>query len=296
MAVISGRPVIALRGSVPAYRDLKNGYKGADVEQLQQGLREAGYSVADSTGVYGASTQAAVKQLFIDKDFEPALEAADALESPNGPHTTGTRKPIGPRKVVVLRSSEVVFVPEFPARVLEVKATLGSEVKGTLLRLATGELVVTGSLQPSDRRLVKAGSQAKIASPASGTPIKASVRSIGPYSVPEPTSPEGSEEQTEPQQEPGHPITVRSLKPLSTRLTGQEVQVSIDGTPTDGPVLVVPASAIYAAADGSTQVIKMAPDGRQTRVTVTTGATGTGYVEISGTGLAEGDQVVVGAK
>ena len=40
---VSGRPLFALRGNVPAYRDLKLGMTGSDVTQLQRALRDLGY-------------------------------------------------------------------------------------------------------------------------------------------------------------------------------------------------------------------------------------------------------------
>lgn len=59
-------------------------------------------------------------------------------------------------------------------------------------------------------------------------------------------------------------------------------------------MLVVPSSAIYASADGSTQAIKLVQGGEQERIAVTTGATGGGFVEVRTKSLAEGDRVAVG--
>lgn len=51
VAEVSGRPVIVLSGSFPAYRDLRVGDQGADVRQLQRALQST-YGVP-VTGTYG---------------------------------------------------------------------------------------------------------------------------------------------------------------------------------------------------------------------------------------------------
>lgn len=62
---VSGRPVIALHGAVPSYRDLKPGDDGADVTELQTALAELGYSTKpDKTGYFGPDTKAAVTHLY----------------------------------------------------------------------------------------------------------------------------------------------------------------------------------------------------------------------------------------
>lgn len=79
---VSGRPVLALVGSVPAYRDLRPGMTGADVEQLQNGLVAGGFGpVEDPVGKYGASTAAAVSLLYERAGFEaPAPSPASDTE------------------------------------------------------------------------------------------------------------------------------------------------------------------------------------------------------------------------
>lgn len=61
---VAGRPVLVLSGAVPAYRDLVPGVTGPDVVQLQRALRQLGIPVEDPDGTYGASTGAAVTELY----------------------------------------------------------------------------------------------------------------------------------------------------------------------------------------------------------------------------------------
>ncbi|MCD0450541.1 peptidoglycan-binding protein [Actinocorallia sp. API 0066] len=277
VVVVSGRPIIALRGRVPAYRDLRDGFRGPDVVQLQRALRELGHRIGDAEGVYGPSTQEAVRRLYADRGFQPVTEQAEPTEpaKPKG-------KPGKPRTTVILPSGEVQFVPGFPARVVEVKARLGAEAEGVLMKLATGELTVKGSLSPVDRELVRVGKPVRILAEELDLSFAGKVTSVGAFT-------EGGEEM-----EPGHPVVVRGVRPLPERLAGQNVRLTITAAATEGPVLVVPTSAVYAVADGSTQVVRVGPDGRRTRVTVTVGVTAAGLAEVEGDGLAEGDHVVVG--
>lgn len=61
---VSGRPVFLLEGRLPAYRDLRPGSTGDDVEQLQVALTELGYDTAGTDGVFGPGTQDAVRALY----------------------------------------------------------------------------------------------------------------------------------------------------------------------------------------------------------------------------------------
>lgn len=68
---VSGRPIIALPGTVPAYRSLTPGMSGPDVGQLQKALKALGYADTEQSGTFGASTQRAVGALYHDRGFEP---------------------------------------------------------------------------------------------------------------------------------------------------------------------------------------------------------------------------------
>ncbi len=58
---VDERPVVALLGAVPSYRDLQEGDAGEDVRQLQAYLRDAGHLRAQADGVLGPSTVRAVR-------------------------------------------------------------------------------------------------------------------------------------------------------------------------------------------------------------------------------------------
>jgi peptidoglycan hydrolase-like protein with peptidoglycan-binding domain len=60
---VSGRPVIALVGRLPAYRDMTPGSNGPDVAQLQAALHRVGIADDDPVGTYGRGTKDAVTAL-----------------------------------------------------------------------------------------------------------------------------------------------------------------------------------------------------------------------------------------
>ncbi|MGW8353971.1 peptidoglycan-binding protein [Streptomyces wedmorensis] len=69
---VSGRPVIALQGTVPLYRDLKPGAQGSDVGRLQDALQRLGHSTSpDNRGRFGEGTKAAVTALYDALGYEP---------------------------------------------------------------------------------------------------------------------------------------------------------------------------------------------------------------------------------
>lgn len=96
-----------------------------------------------------------------------------------------------------------------------------------------------------------------------------------------------------------HPMLVTATGgPLDRRLAGADVRLTVQAAATEGAVLVVPISAVYADADGATAVLKLLGDGARQRVPVVAGVSGDGYVAVSPVeagALAAGDSVVVGA-
>ncbi|MCU1361233.1 MAG: hypothetical protein JWN99_2522, partial [Ilumatobacteraceae bacterium] len=61
---IAGRPVIALGGDLPTYRDLTPGSKGPDVAQLEVVLQRMGIDTGTVDDTFDSSTSAAVAQLY----------------------------------------------------------------------------------------------------------------------------------------------------------------------------------------------------------------------------------------
>lgn len=71
ITTVNERPIIAFKGSIPAYRDLAVGARGDDVKQLQEALESLGYSIWDEEGNYGEATANAVYRFYLDRGYYP---------------------------------------------------------------------------------------------------------------------------------------------------------------------------------------------------------------------------------
>ena len=338
LAEVSGRPLVALPGRVPAYRDLRPGSKGKDVEQLQTALERLGFDSGDPPGVFGAGTKRALSGFYASIGYEVAttgeedeqalrearrrvreaeravVRARQAARAPEGaPPAAGSARlaveeaedelalarqelaDLERRTGPMLPRSEAVFLPSFPARLSQINGSVGSVVEPPLLVLSSGGLVVRATLPPPERSLVKAGQRVEIVSEVEGITATGRVASIGPLSSGAGGEGEGDQEGAgEPR---GYPMTITGR--FDARLAGQDVRLAIEAASTQGPVLVVPLAAVFATADGQTEVIRVGADGRQERVRVVAGASGDGFVAVrpagnAGDRLAPGDRVVVG--
>lgn len=74
---VAGRPVIVLPGALPAYRTLRAGMKGPDVNQLKDALRSVGIDPGGSD-VYDAATANAVTALYQKVGYSPPAVKTDA--------------------------------------------------------------------------------------------------------------------------------------------------------------------------------------------------------------------------
>jgi peptidoglycan hydrolase-like protein with peptidoglycan-binding domain len=73
----SGRPVMVLQGTTPAYRDMIFGTAGDDVKQLEEGLKRLGFDPGKVDGEFDESTSAAVAKWYKSKGFEPFEPTAE---------------------------------------------------------------------------------------------------------------------------------------------------------------------------------------------------------------------------
>lgn len=286
---ISGRPLIALPGSIPAYRDFVVGTRGPDVEQLQRALVSTGdLPQWRVSGEFDWWTQVAVGEMY------------DRLGYPS----------VGTGSSISLPLSEVVFVASLPATVATVAVQLGAPLPASGDPVAT---VNTGSEQvramvPQGQQVgIQAGQTVQMSDDVTGRQTTGTVVSVGAY-----TSGQSSDSNASAQQNPGtggtaggqnaagqagYPVIVQPSEPLGTDWLGANVRVQIVGAQTAGEVLVVPSSAIATDAAGGSSVRVRAADGSETTVPVRTGMIVGGLVEVTpvqGEALSVGDEVVTG--
>ncbi|TDB73226.1 efflux RND transporter periplasmic adaptor subunit [Micromonospora sp. KC723] len=258
---IDNRPVVLLYGSLPAYRVLRTGVEGTDVEQFEQNLKALGYSGFTVDDEYSDSTASAVKKWQEDL----------------GLPETGT-----------VELGRVVYAAG-AVRVDEQKAAVGDAVQpGTALLTHTGTArVVTVDLDVADQRLAKKGAPVKVKLPGGST----SGGKIGKTrTVVDASGGEGGQEEPETKIE----VTI-SLDDAKAMAGLGQAAVKVDFTASERKdVLTVPVAALLALAEGGygVQVV----EGAATRiVAVETGLFASGRVEVSGDGLTEGMTVGIPA-
>ncbi|MEI5519585.1 peptidoglycan-binding protein [Streptomyces brasiliscabiei] len=326
---ISGRPLFALQGTLPAYRDLKPGAHGADVTQLQQALAHLGHTTTpDAKGTFGTGTKRALSAFYASRGYDPlpatadggaALAAAERTvtqaerawqDAPKGKAKSRAAEDLATAKAEraaleavdgpMLPAAEVVFLRSLPARADRLGTRVGAEAgPGTeLLTVSSGELVVQGALGPEQRALVRAGQQVEILSEVTGTTADGTVTTVSEQpdrnagdsqNSGDGGSGEGSGG--------GYVVLVDPVRKLPVKLAGEDVRLTVTAGSSKEKVLIVPVSAISAGADGKAVVTVYGPDGRHRRTEVTTGTTGNGFVAVRPVGrapLRAGDRVIVG--
>lgn len=192
MVAISGRPVIALKGKLPAYRDIAPDSSGPDVTQLRAALRELGYaSNPDRAGWFGPASQAAVSRLYRDAGFEPALTSPSAIKDQSEARrvlglaqaeldraTAGGVDDAAVRDAreardearanlsnllittgVMVPRAEVFFLPSAKIKVVSVPVRTGQQVQSgdSLVVLGVGPTLLLGQVDPQLAHSLKTG-------------------------------------------------------------------------------------------------------------------------------------------
>ncbi|MFE6838379.1 peptidoglycan-binding protein [Streptomyces sp. NPDC057705] len=303
---VAGRPVLALRGSLPAYRNLTAGAVGQDVVQLQQALAALGHRRGtDPSGTFGPGTQQAVKSLYESAGYTAPTSAGGKVDpggKPGGdkPGTDKQGEPqnsaassgaaSGAAPTVVLPASETVFVSDGAVRVEAVEAVVGATATEKLMTITAGALGVEGVLESYQKDSVRPGQKVDIFADRSGGRAVGTVASVG--LAPAPSGKDAASADAAQRFQ----VKITPDQPLAVEFAGQDVRLTINAASSESPVLVVPAAAVSSQADGRTTLTVVANGGKQTRVEIRTGMSGDGYVEVtpvSGT-LAPGDRVVLG--
>jgi len=256
--VDTGSPVFLLYGRVPAWRALSEGMHGADVRQLNRALVALGYTTR---------TQLDPASKYFTAETAYALEK---LQARLGLARTGTL-PLG----------QAVFLPS-AIRVTTVPASLGAPAAGTVFAATSTRRVVTIALDAAQQAEVKAGDKVTITLPT-GQATPGVVAMVGKVATTGST--------------PTVPVTVRLTDPKAAGALDQApVTVSIT-TASVKNALVVPVDALLARASSGYAVQEVTARGRDHLVPVTLGLfdDAAGLVQVSGSGLAPGQRIVVPA-
>jgi peptidoglycan hydrolase-like protein with peptidoglycan-binding domain len=268
---VDERPVVALYGSLPLYRELRAGSKGRDVRQLERNLAALGYTGFTVADTYTAATAAAVR----------------AWQARLGRPETGT-----------VELGEVVFT-RGPVRIAGQTARIGDTVGGgegggSVLSYTGTTRQVTVALEVADQALAVKGRTVTVTVPGRGM-VRGKVSQVSAVVTVQGAS---SDQGAAPE---GASTTAADARiEVTVTIANQRALGSLQAAPVDvdfvsskrGDVLAVPVVALLALARGGfgVQIV----DGATTRIVpVKTGIFAAGQVEISGKGIAAGIRVGV---
>jgi peptidoglycan hydrolase-like protein with peptidoglycan-binding domain len=264
---VSGQPVLLLYGKVAPWRAFVAGMAaGPDVRELNANLEALGYGHDLGGGEFTAATEAAI----------------DRFQAAHGEARTGQ-----------LLVGSVVFEPG-AVRVTSVTPTLGAAVQaGPVLSVTSTVRQVTIALDASEQTSIAAGDPVTITLPDNST-TPGRVTYVGSVA----TTPSASDNGNGGSGSPTIEVDVTPLRPSATgHLDQAPVNVSIT-TASVAHVLVVPVDALLALASGGYAVEEIGAGGAHHLVAVNTGLfdDADGLVQITGSGLADGQRVVVPAQ
>ena len=262
---VNGAPVVLLYGATPDYRVLAADMRGVDVAQLNRDLVALGYE--DSRDVDASW----------DEFSWATTSAVEKLQHHFGVDGTG-RLPLG----------AVVFLPT-AARVTSLAANLGGPATGAVMTATSTARIVNVALDADLQSEIKAGDHVMITLPDNST-TPGTVTALGRVATIPPNNSGGNTDGS-----PTLPLTIQPSHPATTGSLDQApVVVSIIDQTVTG-VLAVPVNALLALAGGAYAVEAVAGDGLHRLVRVTPGLfdDAAGMVEVSGSGLAAGQRVVV---
>ncbi|WP_281155342.1 peptidoglycan-binding protein [Streptomyces sp. HYC2] len=250
-------PVFLFRGTVPAWRAFQNGMDdGPDVKQLERSLATLGYFDGEP-----------------DEKF--TLRTANAIWA--------WQKATGQKRTGTIELGRIVFAAG-DVRVAAVKTTAGTQIgAGSPVLGITGlDKKVDVDLKLADQQLAVVGGKVTIDLP-SGESTRGTITAVGV-----PTEKEGSNGKTV-----VIPVVVSLADPAAAGPLQQATVTVNFPSAVRKNVLSVPVGALQALDGDRFGVEVVGKDGMTQRVPVKTGLFAGGRVEISGDGIADGQEVVV---
>ncbi len=316
---VNGRPLIALPGAFPSYRDLVQGNQGDDVVQLQQALVSLGYSMR-ADGEFGAVTARALADLYkglgysastisssqaggsraagsgVDITEEAPASASDGQEGRKRPQAGAGSQ----AAVLTLPQSEVVYVPGLES--CPVVAELPAE--GQVLDAATAVMTVASGSARVEAQMPKtvadtlsAGARARAVTAAGEVSLTLDHTRLVEQDPA--TAGETGGQQTGAGAGigamGGYLGSVQAIAVFTVEgggnlpAPGEELVLTIERSPTITGALLVPKRAVATASDESHSVLVRQGDGSFLTVPVTLQSCVGGQCAISADSLSVGD-------
>jgi hypothetical protein len=255
---VDGRPVIAVAGARPFWRELRQGMTdGPDVAQLEQALADLGYGAGVTVdNHFTAATAAAVKK------WQRAL----------GLERTGS-----------IALGDIVAINAASVRIAAVTAQLGDQAQGSPMSYTSTTIRAIADLTDAQARELVAPIGVTVRLP-DGTEVPATITLIDPGG--EPTG-DGNETTS------ASAVIEFADQALIADVGLRSVKVTIARDEV-ADALVVPVTALIATLDGG-YAVDVVRSGETVRVPVQLGLIADTRVQITGGDLDEGDEVVVAA-
>lgn len=295
---ISGRPLFAVDGGFPYYRDLAVGDTGPDVRQWQATLRSTGFTIPRSEdGTVGTATADATARFYRKRHATPPAPAtsADATQpstdtpqpapatpspsaaAPSGPHVGD----------IVLPQAEVLVIPPGAQRVAKIpqKGTVLGE--DATITLSGAELAGTVTVPALDAVTLSAG-MAVVVTPDGAAPVNGI---LGPVPPPSQNTPASGDATTQPTVS----IPLQLSTPIPTDWDGKNFLVSIVKQHVADDAILVPSAALDQT--GGSAVFLRGRDGAFTRTPVTVLGTSQGMTALQAddhAGVVDGAVVRLG--
>ncbi|MGW0805726.1 peptidoglycan-binding protein [Nonomuraea sp. NPDC002799] len=249
---LDNKPVMLLYGDTPAYRDLRYGMEGKDVENLERNLSKLGYD-----------------GFTVDDEFTyDTAQAVMEWQEDRGLDETG-----------VVELGRVVFAPG-KVRVESLEAEKGQPATpGQKVLTYTGtSKVVTAVLAAEDQRMARKGAKVTVTLP-DGKRVNGKVTEVATVIVP------GDGQNAEPETRVEALVSIGGGK-AAKGLDKAAVDVTFTASQRKN-VLTVPIAALVALREGGFG-LEIIEGGTSRYVAVETGLFSGGRVEVTGDGLTEG--------
>ncbi|WP_349885268.1 peptidoglycan-binding protein [Microbacterium sp. WHRI 7836] len=254
---VDGKPVIAMRGDRPFWRDLGLGAeKGPDVRQLEQALADLGFG----------------KNMTIDDEFTAVTET----------NVKAWQKSLGVPQDGIVKLGDIVAISAASVRVESVTAKLGDPAGSSPLSYTSTTLRVVAKLTDAQAREILPATKVTVILP-DGTEAPATVTAVDPGG--QPTEKEGETTPPTADVEFDDPAVAEGIGLRAVKIVFATSEVK--------DALVVPVTALVATTDGGYAVDVLRKGGKVERVAVEVGLIADTKVQVTGGELAAGDAVVV---
>lgn len=179
IAWVNDRPILALPGAFPLWRDLHEGDRGSDVTSLQNGLRQAGYTIA-ADGIFGPATTRALTALYQRHHTQPPTAPAPTPQNTKENGATD-QADTPPAPVPTASRTELIFLPALPATLQKVPAvgtTLTADTAA--ITVGTGTPSLVGTVDGTTAAALSVGLTAHAKLPGGDIPLTLSQLSATP--------------------------------------------------------------------------------------------------------------------